>query len=50
MLQAQASSVVTTAKDRVVEKLPIGHSSTGSDPYGPGPVPTTHGTGSATTP
>ena len=36
VLQAQASNVVSSARDKVVDKLPLsGH----GDPYGPGPVP-----------
>jgi hypothetical protein len=39
VLQAQASTLISQAKDRVVEKLPLGGSR--EDPYGPGPVPVT---------
>jgi hypothetical protein len=39
VLQAQASTVVSHAKDRVIDKLPLGGSH--DDPYGPGPVPVT---------
>ena len=47
VLQAQASSLVETARDKVVEKLPlVGH----SDPYGPGPVPAGQANGSAPPP
>lgn len=35
VLQAQASNLVGTARDKVMERLPIGH----HDPYGPGPMP-----------
>ncbi|MBV9292011.1 MAG: hypothetical protein JO222_06140 [Frankiales bacterium] len=44
VLQAQASSLVETAKDKVVDALPlVGH----SDPYGPGPVPAAPHNGSS---
>lgn len=46
VLQAQASHLVGTARDKVVEKLPIGH----HDPYGPGPVPAGHTNGSTPSP
>lgn len=36
MLQAQAGNLVGTARDKVVDKLPIGGH---GDDYGPGPVP-----------
>jgi hypothetical protein len=42
MLQAQAGNLVGSAKQVVLDKLPIGH----DDPYGPGPVPVLHGNGS----
>jgi hypothetical protein len=46
VLQAQATNLAGTARDKVVEKLPfVG----GSDPYGPGPVPTTQANGAAPT-
>ena len=52
MLQAQASTFVGTAKDKVVEvvgdKLPMMGSS--NDPYGPGPVPAAPANGTAPTP
>jgi hypothetical protein len=36
VLQAQASSLVVAARDKVIDKLPLGGH---DDPYGPGPVP-----------
>jgi hypothetical protein len=36
LLQAQAGSLVGSARDKVIDKLPIGGH---GDPYGPGPVP-----------
>jgi hypothetical protein len=47
VLQAQASSVVSSARDKVVEKLPLGGN---GDPYGPGPVPAGRHNGAAPTP
>ncbi|MDQ1704495.1 MAG: hypothetical protein QOF18_861 [Frankiaceae bacterium] len=38
VLQAQASNLVGSARDRVIDKLPLGGH---GDPYGPGPVPVT---------
>jgi len=38
LLQAQATNLVGTAKQAVVDHLPLGD--TRRDPYGPGPVPT----------
>lgn len=46
MLQAQATNLVGTARDRVLEKLPIGGH---EDPYGPGPVPAGQANGSSPT-
>jgi len=46
VLQAQAGSVVETAKQKVTEKLPFGD----RDPYGPGPVPAMHGNSNGTPP
>jgi hypothetical protein len=40
MVTARVSSTVGAAKKTVVDKV-TGH----DDPYGPGPVPVTHGTG-----
>jgi hypothetical protein len=37
VLQAQVSTVVGHARDKVLDRLPLGH----RDPYGPGPVPVT---------
>jgi hypothetical protein len=39
VLQAQASNLVGSARDRLIDKLPLGGSH--GDPYGPGPVPVT---------
>ena len=36
MVQAKAVNLAETAKDKIVDKLPIGGE---RDPYGPGPVP-----------
>jgi hypothetical protein len=44
VLQAQASNLVGAARDKVVEKLPLGGH---EDPYGPGPVPVVPTNGSA---
>jgi hypothetical protein len=44
VLQAQASNLAGTARDKVVEKLPFGGQ---SDPYGPGPVPAGQANGAA---
>jgi hypothetical protein len=41
VLQAQAGNLVGSAKDKVLDKLPLGGH---GDPYGPGPVPATNGT------
>ena len=46
VLQAQAINLVDTAKSAVVDRLPLGDHS--SDPYGPGPVPTTSANGRTT--
>ena len=47
VLQAQASTVVTSARDKVVDKLPLhGH----GDPYGPGPVPAGRHNGTSPSP
>jgi hypothetical protein len=43
LLQAQATTLVDTAKQAVVHRLPLGDRD--SDPYGPGPVPTTSANG-----
>jgi hypothetical protein len=47
VLQAQAGSLVGTAKDKVVAKLPLGGH---DDAYGPGPVPVGPRNGSAPSP
>jgi len=47
VLQAQASNLVGSARDKVMDKLPLGGQ---SDPYGPGPVPAAHTNGSAPAP
>jgi hypothetical protein len=45
VLQAQAGNLVGSARDKVVDKLPIvGHH---DDPYGPGPVPAAPRNGSS---
>jgi len=36
LLQAKATNLAGTARDRIIEKLPLGGD---RDPYGPGPVP-----------
>ena len=46
VLQAQAINLVDTAKNAVIDKLPLGDHH--SDPYGPGPVPTTSANGRTT--
>jgi hypothetical protein len=46
VLQAQATTLVDSAKHAVVERLPLGDHH--SDPYGPGPVPTTSANGRTT--
>jgi len=46
ILQAQATNFVGTAKQAVVDRLPLGDHD--SDPYGPGPVPVTPTNGRAT--
>lgn len=46
VLQAQASSLVGSARDRVLDKLPLGGQH--GDPYGPGPVPVTSAGNGAT--
>jgi hypothetical protein len=43
VLQAQATTLVGTARQAVVDRLPLGEHR--SDPYGPGPVPTTSANG-----
>jgi len=43
VLQAQATNLIGTAKQAVVERLPLGDHH--SDPYGPGPVPVSHANG-----
>ena len=45
VLQAQAGSLVGTARDKVVDKLPLGGSH--GDPYAPGPVPVAPRNGAA---
>jgi hypothetical protein len=45
VLQAQAINLVDTAKQAVVDKLPLGGDH--GDPYGPGPVPATPTNGAA---
>jgi hypothetical protein len=47
MLQAQASTLVGTAKDKVVEKVGEKLPGGSTDPYGPGPVPATPTNGAA---
>jgi len=47
VLQAQATNLVGTAKQAVVDRLPIGDH---GDPYGPGPVPVTPHNGVAPSP
>jgi len=47
VLQAQAGNLVGSAKQAVIDKLPIGGH---DDPYGPGPVPAMYGHGNGTTP
>jgi hypothetical protein len=47
MLQAKATQVAGTAKEKVIEKLPLGGH---ADPYGPGPVPVGRTNGSAPSP
>jgi hypothetical protein len=44
VLQAQATSLVGTAKQAVVARLPLGDH---NDPYGPGPVPATPANGAS---
>src|SRR3954463_2600152 len=44
VLQAQATPLVGTAKQAVVDRLPLGDH---RDPYGPGPVPATPTHGAA---
>jgi len=46
VLQAQATYLVGSAKQAVAERLPLGDHH--SDPYGPGPVPTTTANGRGT--
>ena len=46
VLQAQATTLVGSAKQAVVDRLPLGDRD--SDPYGPGPVPATPTNGRAT--
>lgn len=47
LLQARATNLVGTARDRVMDKLPL----RSTDPYGPGPVPvTTAGNGTKPSP
>jgi hypothetical protein len=41
VLQAQAGGAVDSARRAVLDKLPLGAN---RDPFGPGPVPTMHGT------
>ena len=43
LLQAKATNLAGTARDKIVDKLPIGGE---RDPYGPGPVPVTPANGS----
>jgi hypothetical protein len=45
VLQAQAGNLVGSARDKVVDKLPLGGHH--DDPYGPGPVPAAPRNGSA---
>jgi hypothetical protein len=47
LLQAQAGNLVGTAKNKVVDMLPIGGH---DDPYGPGPVPAAPRNGAAPSP
>jgi hypothetical protein len=48
VLQAQATNLVGTAKQVVVDRLPLGDHH--SDPYGPGPVPVSPTNGAAPAP
>ena len=48
VLQAQATNLVGSAKQAVVERLPLGDHH--NDPYGPGPVPVSPANGAAPTP
>ena len=43
VLQAKATNLAGSARDKIVDKLPIGGE---RDPYGPGPVPVTPTNGS----
>lgn len=43
VLQAQASALVDTARDKVAHTLPLGGHR--DDPFGPGPVPAAHSNG-----
>ncbi|HEX4655657.1 MAG TPA: hypothetical protein VH274_07940 [Mycobacteriales bacterium] len=43
VLQAKATNLAGSARDKIVDKLPIGGE---RDPYGPGPVPVTPHNGS----
>ena len=44
LLQAKATNFAGTARDRIIDKLPLGGD---RDPYGPGPVPVVRTNGSA---
>lgn len=44
VLQAKATNLAGTARDRIIDKLPIGGD---RDPFGPGPVPVSRTNGSA---
>jgi hypothetical protein len=44
VLQAKASNLAGTARDKIVDKLPIGGE---RDPFGPGPVPVSPTTGAS---
>jgi hypothetical protein len=44
VLQAKATNLAGTARDRIIEKLPLGGD---RDPFGPGPVPVSRTNGYA---
>lgn len=48
IVQAKATRVAASAKEKVVEKLPLGGSH--DDPFGPGPVPVGRHNGSTPSP
>jgi hypothetical protein len=43
LLQARATNLAGSARDKIVDRLPLGGE---RDPYGPGPVPVVPGNGS----